>query len=46
MTDQEAYQVVCHPLPPRAPRRSMSLRIFLMLAALAVIGGALAAFNH
>lgn len=43
----DAWEVVAGPIHYiRAPRRSMSLRVFLILAALAVVGGALAAFNH
>ena len=45
MTNEEAYRVVCHPLPTiKSPRRAMSLRVALILAGIAVAIGTLIAF--
>lgn len=41
MTEAELFATVCHPIRPRAPRRSMSLRMALILAGIATAIGAL-----
>lgn len=50
MTDSELYATLCHPLPPAnyraARRKAVTLRVFSILCALAVICGALWAFNN
>lgn len=47
MTHEEAWRVVSRPLPrstyAHARRRAMTARIFVILAALAVVSGALVA---
>lgn len=50
MTTQELWATVCHPLPavpyPAHRRRALMARIFIVLCALSVIGGALYGWNH
>lgn len=50
MTDFEAWQVVCHPLPPTNYRtsrtRAITLRMFAVLGVLALVAGALAGLSY
>lgn len=43
MTNDELFATVCHPLPERTPRRSLSLRAFTLIAGIAIVCGVLAA---
>lgn len=49
MTNEEAWQTLCHPLPPRnyrsARRRAFAGRLVIWICVLGVVGGALAMVN-
>ncbi len=45
MTEQEAWQTVCHPIPNYRRRPSLSLRAFLTIAVLVMVAVGLWAVN-